>query len=121
MTTALIAVLVVVMVEHVWFLVLEMFLWTRPLGLRTFRNTPERARDSATLARNQGVYNGFLAAGCLWALCHPDPLVARQIATFFLACVAVAGVFGAITVSRRIFFIQALPALAGLALVWRTS
>ena len=118
MKAALTAVIVLVIVEHVWFLVLEMFLWTRPLGLKTFRNTPEFAQKSAALAANQGLYNGFLAAGLLWALCHPDPAVARQIAVFFLACVAVAGVAGALTVSRRIFFIQALPALAGLALVW---
>ena len=117
MTAALTAVVVVVMVEHVWFLVLEMFLWTRPLGLKTFRNTPEFARQSAALAANQGLYNGFLAAGLLWGLLHPAPDVAPQIQAFFLACVAVAGTFGAITVSRRIFFIQALPALAGLALL----
>ena len=118
MKTALTAVTVVVMIEHVWFLVLEMFLWTRPLGLKTFRNTPEFARQSAALAANQGLYNGFLAAGLLWGLCHPDAGVAFQIKVFFLACVAVAGIVGAITVSRRIFFIQAVPALAGLALAW---
>jgi putative membrane protein len=118
--TALTAVVLLVLIEHVWFLVLEMFLWTRPLGLKTFRNTPEFARQSAALAANQGLYNGFLAAGLLWALCDPDPTVAHQLTVFFLACVAVAGVVGAITVSRRIFFIQALPALMGLALAWRT-
>jgi putative membrane protein len=112
------AIVVLVAVEHVWFLVLEMFLWTRPIGRKTFRNTEERARQSATLAANQGLYNGFLAAGLLWGLLHPDPRVAAQIATFFLGCVVVAGVFGAITVSRRIFWIQALPALVGLGLAW---
>ncbi len=117
MSTALAGVVVVVMLEHMWFLVLESFLWTRPLGLKTFRHTPEFARQSAALAANQGLYNGFLAAGLLWSLLHPEPDVARQIALFFLACVAVAGVVGAITVSRRIFFIQAVPALVGLALV----
>jgi putative membrane protein len=114
--TALTIVVLVVMIEHVWFLVLEMFLWTRPLGLKTFRNTPEFARQSAALAANQGLYNGFLAAGLLWGLCHPVPAVGLQISVFFLACVAVAGIAGAITVSRRIFFIQALPAIVGLAL-----
>ena len=118
MRIALTAVVLLVMIEHIWFLVLEMFLWTRPLGLKTFRNTPEFARQSAALAANQGLYNGFLAAGLLWALCHPVAGVAFQITVFFLACVAVAGIVGAITVSRRIFFLQALPALAGLALAW---
>jgi putative membrane protein len=118
LTTPLIAVVLVVTIEHVWFLVLEMFLWTRPLGLKTFRNTPEFARQSAALAANQGLYNGFLAAGLLWGLCHPVPAVALQIIVFFLACVAIAGIVGAITVSRRIFFIQAVPALVGLALAW---
>ena len=118
MKAALDAVVAIVMIEHVWFLVLEMFLWTRPLGLKTFRNTPEFARQSAALAANQGLYNGFLAAGLLWGLCHPVPEVGLQIKIFFLACVAVAGIGGAITVSRRIFFIQAVPALTGLALAW---
>lgn len=118
MTTLLTATVVIVAVEHVWFLVLEMFLWTRPIGLRTFRNTEEKARQSATLAANQGLYNGFLAAGLLWGLLHPDPHFALQITAFFLGCVVVAGVFGAITVSRRIFWVQAVPALAGLGLAW---
>lgn len=110
--------MVIVAVEHAWFLVLEMFLWTRPIGLRTFRNTEEKARQSATLAANQGLYNGFLAAGLLWGLVHPDPRFALQLTVFFLGCVVMAGVFGAVTVSRRIFWIQALPALAGLGLAW---
>jgi putative membrane protein len=113
---ALSLVLALVALEHLWFLALEMFLWTRPLGLKVFRNTPEFARQSAALAANQGLYNGFLAAGLVWALCHPDPAVGRQLAVFFLACVVAAGVFGAATVSRRILYIQALPALAGLVL-----
>jgi putative membrane protein len=116
-TSAAKAIVALVMIEHVWFLVLEMFLWTRPLGMKTFRTTPEYARQSAPLAANQGLYNGFLAAGLLWSLLHPDARVATQIATFFLACVAVAGIAGAITVSKRIFFVQAVPALAGLALL----
>ncbi len=111
------AVVVLVAVEHLWFLVLEMFLWTRPLGLKTFRNTPEFARQSAVLAANQGLYNGFLAAGLLWGAFHPAPAIGRQVELFFLGCVVVAGVFGAATVSRRIFFLQALPALVGLGLV----
>ena len=118
MKTVLNAVVLVVMIEHIWFMVLEMFLWTKPIGLKTFRQTPERARETAALAANQGLYNGFLAAGLLWGLCHPDAGLAWQIQVFFLACVAVAGIVGAVTVSRRILFIQAVPALAGLALAW---
>jgi putative membrane protein len=119
MTNALLTALVVVIaIEHFWFLVLEMFLWTRPIGLRTFRNSPEFARQSATLAANQGLSNGFLAVGLLWGAFHPHPHVAFQLRVFFLACVAVAGVYGAITVSKRILYVQAVPALLGLALTW---
>jgi len=112
------ALVVLVALEHLWFLVLEMFLWTRPLGLKTFRNTAEHAKQSAALAANQGLYNGFLAAGLLWGTLHPQPAVAFQIKVFFLACVVVAGVFGAATVSKRILYIQALPAGIGLGLTW---
>ncbi|ALN56448.1 hypothetical protein GLE_1090 [Lysobacter enzymogenes] len=106
--TALVAVL------HTWFLVLEMFLWTKPLGMKTFRMNPEKAEQTKVLAANQGLYNGFLVAGLVWAL-----VCARQdVATFFLACVVVAGVFGAATVSRRIFYVQAVPAIAALAAWW---
>ena len=107
--------------EHVWFLVLEMFLWTRPLGLRTFRQTEERARASAALAANQGLYNGFLAAGLVWGLMATRPVLAVPVQVFFLACVIVAGVFGACTVSRRILLVQALPALLALAAVLAAS
>ena len=86
---------------HVYFLVLEMFLWTKPLGLKTFRNTPEKAADSAVLAANQGLYNGFLAAGLAWGLLQSAPAFAFQIKVFFLLCVIIAGVYGAATVSRR--------------------
>ncbi|MEA2881630.1 MAG: putative rane protein [Bradyrhizobium sp.] len=107
-----------VAVLHVGFLVLEMFLWTRPLGLKIFRNTPEKARDSAVLAANQGLYNGFLAAGLVWGLLHPAPAFAWQIKVFFLLCVIVAGVFGAATVSKRILVVQAAPAAVALILLW---
>jgi putative membrane protein len=103
---------------HVYFLVLEMFLWTRPLGLKTFRNTPERAADSAVLAANQGLYNGFLAAGLIWGLVQGTPAFALEIKSFFLLCVIVAGVYGAATVSRRILYVQALPAALALILLW---
>ncbi len=103
---------------HVYFLVLEMFLWTKPLGLKTFRNSIEKATESAVLAANQGLYNGFLAAGLIWGLFHPNPSFAFQIKTFFLLCVIVAGVYGAATVSRRILYVQAAPAALALILLW---
>ena len=107
-----------VAVLHVYFLVLEMFLWTKPLGLKTFRNTPEKAQDSAVLAANQGLYNGFLAAGLIWGLVQAVPGFAFQIKVFFLLCVLVAGLYGAATASRKILFIQSVPATIGLVLVW---
>ena len=103
---------------HLYFLVLEMFLWTRPLGLKTFRNSLEKAVDSAVLAANQGLYNGFLAAGLIWGLVQGVPGFAFQIKMFFLLCVIVAGVYGAATVSRRILFVQATPAAIAVVLVW---
>jgi putative membrane protein len=103
---------------HIYFLVLEMFLWTKPLGLKTFRNTPEKAADSAVLAANQGLYNGFLAAGLIWGLVQGTPAFALQIKVFFLLCVIVAGAYGAATVSRRILYVQAAPAAIALILLW---
>ena len=117
MTALATALVVLVAALHVWFLVLEMFLWTRPIGLSTFRNTPETARPLAVLAANQGLYNGFLAAGLLWGVFHPAAAVGRQITVFFLVCVAAAGVFGALTASKRILYVQAVPALVALVLV----
>jgi putative membrane protein len=108
----------VVAALHVYFLVLEMFLWTKPLGLKTFRNSIEKATESAVLAANQGLYNGFLAAGLVWGLIHTNPGFAFQIKTFFLLCVIVAGTYGAATVSRRILYVQAFPAALALILLW---
>jgi putative membrane protein len=109
----------VVALEHVWFLVLEVFLWTKPIGWRTFRQSEEQARLTATLAANQGLYNGFLAAGLVWGLLAPAPL-ASSLKLFFLTCVIVAGVFGAVTVSRRILAVQGLPAAVALVLqLWQ--
>ena len=103
---------------HVYFLVLEMFLWTKPLGLKTFRNSLEKAQDSAVLAANQGLYNGFLAAGLIWGLVQSTPGFGFQIKTFFLLCVITAGIYGAATVSRRILLVQAAPAGVALILLW---
>ena len=100
---------------HLYFLVLEMFLWDRPAGLRAFGHTPDAAAASKVLAANQGLYNGFLAAGLIWGLTLG--LAGHDVKIFFLACVIVAGVFGAITASRKILFIQALPAAVALALL----
>ena len=104
---------VLVALLHVYFLVLEMFLWTRPLGLKTFRNTPEKAEITRVLAANQGLYNGFLAAGLFWAAASGR----QDIALFFLGCVVVAALYGAYSVSRRIFFVQGVPAIAAIAAV----
>ena len=101
---------------HVWFLVLEMFLWDKPLGLKTFRQTPESAATTKVLAANQGLYNGFLAAGLAWGLCLGDG--GTSVKLFFLGCVVVAGVFGAATVGKKILFVQALPAAIAMALVF---
>lgn len=99
---------------HLGFLVLEMFLWTTPLGQQAFRRTAEQQRESAVLAKNQGLYNGFLAAGLLWSIvAKPD--LELPLRHFFLGCVLVAGLYGAATASRAILWIQALPAAIALA------
>ncbi len=105
----------VVALLHAWFLVLEMFLW-RTRARRAFGMTAEQAECTAVLARNQGLYNGFLAAGLVWALVSGAELVPR--ATFFLACVVLAGILGALTVRRVILHVQALPAALALAVLW---
>ena len=100
---------------HAWILVLEMFLWTRPAGRRAFGLTREFAEQTRVLAANHGLYNGFLAAGLVFGLVlGPSGYAVR---VFFLACVLVAGLYGAATASRRILFVQALPAAIALALV----
>jgi Predicted membrane protein len=116
---SLIAVILVALVAllHVYILILEMFLWTGPRGQKAFGLTPEFAQQTKALAANQGLYNGFLAAGLIWSLLHPQPEFAWQIALFFLACVAVAGIYGAATASRKILFIQTLPAVVAMLAV----
>jgi len=101
----------VVALLHLYFLVLEMFLWTRPLGLKVFGQSLEKAQQSKVLAANQGLYNGFLAAGLVYGLSTGS----REFCLFFLGCVAVAGLYGAATVSRKILFVQALPAALAIA------
>lgn len=101
---------------HVYILVLEMFLWDKPAGLRAFGQTQAAATASKVLAANQGLYNGFLAAGLFWGAALGP--AGRSIQIFFLVCVLVAGVYGAVTASRKILFVQAVPAAIGLALVF---
>ena len=114
MSMVALGLIAVVALLHLYFLVLEMFLWTRPLGLKTFRNTPEKAETTRVLAANQGLYNGFLAAGLLWGLFTAQ----WNVVVFFLLCVIVAALYGAWSVNRRIFYVQGVPAIMALAAVW---
>ena len=115
-----IALVAIVAAIHVYILVLEMLLWTRPFGRRVFGTTAEFAAESKVLAANQGLYNGFLAAGLVWGLiwAQTSAGAGHAVQVFFLGCVIVAGIYGAYSVSRRIFVVQALPAIVGLALLW---
>lgn len=104
----------IVALLHVYFMILEMFLWTKPAGLRAFGLTREQAESSKVLAANQGLYNGFLAAGLFWGLLiRPD----FDVLIFFLCCVIIAGLYGAATASRKILYVQALPAIIALILL----
>ena len=115
MTTAANIAIGFVALLHAYFLVLEMFLWDTPFGRRVFKSTPEFASASKALAANQGLYNGFLAAGLAWGLALGEAGV--QVKVFFLACVVIAGVFGAATASRNVLFVQAIPGILALALL----
>jgi putative membrane protein len=110
-----------VALEHVYILYLEMFAWTTPRVQRTFGTTPEFARESKALAANQGLYNGFLAAGLIWGLLHSDAAVGSQIQIFFLICVIVAAIYGGITAKRSILLVQGGPALLALLAVLLSS
>ncbi len=115
MHTAANVVVALVALLHVYILVLEMFLWTKPAGLRAFGQTPQAAEASKVLAANQGLYNGFLAAGLFWGLWLGP--AGGGVKVFFLGCVLVAGLYGAATAARKILFVQALPAAVGLMLL----
>ena len=104
----------IVALLHIGFLALEMFFWDHPVGRKRFGLTPEFAKESATLAANQGLYNGFLAAGLIWGLV----INSTAIKIFFLVCVLIAGIFGGFTARRTILYIQALPALLALLAVY---
>ncbi len=103
--------------EHVYILILEMFLWATPRGMKAFGTTREFAQASKGLAANQGLYNGFLAAGLAWGLAYPDPVIGLQIKTFFLGCVIVAAIYGGLTAKKSILVVQGLPALIAMILV----
>ena len=115
MSTAANVVVALIALVHVYILVLEMFLWDKPAGLRAFGQTQQAATASKVLAANQGLYNGFLAAGLFWGLTLGA--AGTGVKVFFLGCVLVAGLYGAATASRKILFVQAVPAAIGLALV----
>jgi putative membrane protein len=115
MTIAANTVIILVALLHIYFLVLEMFLWDKPPGLKAFGQSKEKAEATKVLAANQGLYNGFLAAGLLLGVVQGNS--GAYFKLFFLSCVIVAGVYGALTASRKILFIQALPAFIGLILV----
>lgn len=106
----------VVALIHLYILVLEMFLWDKPQGLKAFNLTPELAAQTKVLAANQGLYNGFLAAGLIWGIVLGE--AGDPVKLFFLLCVAVAGLYGAATVSRKILFVQTIPALVAIVAVW---
>ncbi|MEM5493768.1 DUF1304 domain-containing protein [Hoeflea sp. AS16] len=116
---AILAVILVALIalEHIYILVLEMFLWTSPRALRAFGMKSDLAAQTTVMAANQGLYNGFLAAGLIWSLLHPDAGFAFQLKLFFLGCVLVAGLYGGATASRKIFVVQALPAAIALIVV----
>jgi putative membrane protein len=117
MSTLANIVIAVIALMHLWFLILEMFLWDKPTGRRAFGLTPEFATQSKVLAANQGLYNGFLAAGLIWGLILGHAPEGTHVKIFFLACVLVAGLYGGFTATRKVLWIQGLPALIGLVLV----
>jgi putative membrane protein len=116
MTLAANLITILVALLHIYFLVLEMFLWDKPAGRKAFGLTQEQAQSTKVLAANQGLYNGFLAAGLIWGLSMGG--AGTQVKVFFLCCVLVAGIYGAVTASRKILFVQALPAAIALLLMW---
>lgn len=103
--------------EHIYFMILEMFFWTKPKGLKTFGMTLEKAENSKVLAANQGLYNGFLAAGLIWSILNKS--YSNQLAMFFLSCVIIAGVYGAYSTKKtKLLYIQSVPALIALLIIF---
>ena len=114
MQTLSILLCTLVALEHLYFLYLEMFLWTRPSGLKIFAMTAEKALSCKALAANPGLYNGFLAAGIIWGLLYPDQQTGLHIQLFFIICIMTAAIYATFTVQRSILYIQGLPALLAL-------
>lgn len=110
--------IIVVACLHIYFLILEMFLWTKPIGLKTFAMSKDKALLTSALAANQGLYNGFLAAGLVWGVVHSDRQFGVQLMVFFLTCVIMAAAYGAYSVNRKILLIQGGPAILALILIF---
>jgi len=117
MKTVLFVLVILIALEHLGFLVLEMFLWTKTYGRKIFSQTKEEAQKTKVLAANQGLYNGFLAAGLVWGLSHENTEFSQEIIIVFLLMISLAGIYGGLTAKKVIFFIQGLPALVTLVLL----
>ena len=116
MNTLIIFIVGFVAFEHIYFMILEMFYWDKPKGLKAFGMKLEEAKASKVLAKNQGLYNGFLAAGLIWAIINKNNF--NEIALFFLTCVTIAGIFGSYTTGKtKLFIVQAVPAIIGIVLI----
>lgn len=111
----------IVALAHIWFLILEMFLWQHPVGLKTFGFSAELASQTAVLAANQGLYNGFLAAGLIFGMLHSNRKTGLTMQVFFLVCILIAGIYGGVTAKLSILYVQALPALLALAALYAAS
>lgn len=117
MAAIITALIIYVIVFHIWAMILEMFLWTKPIGRKTFGLSKELAESSKALAANQGLYNGFLSAGLILSFFVANPDTALTLQIFFLAAVSLAGLYGAFTAKMSILFMQGLPAMIALALI----
>ena len=116
MKTIQLFIVALVAFEHIYFMILEMFYWDKPKGIKTFGLNPEEAKISKTLAKNQGLYNGFLAAGLIWAILRENNF--KQIAIFFLSCIILAGIYGSFTTKKiKLFYVQSVPSIVGLLLL----
>ena len=117
MQTFIMVLISLIAIKHLGFMYLEMFLWTKDKGRKAFGLSKEDAETTKVLAGNQGLYNGFLSAGLVWGLVHPDIVVGHQILLFFLSCIVIAGIYGGLTAKRSILFVQGLPSLIALILL----
>jgi len=120
MQALIIGLCIFIALEHFSFMYLEMVLWTKKAGRRIFANSVDEAEKTKVLAANQGLYNGFIAAGIIWGVMYPDPDISLQILLFFTVCVSVAGIYGGMTAKRSILYIQGLPGLIAVAIISQT-